>query len=388
VSDSSWLLSPSGQRANGAYVDDTLRARASESSLRERYDLAADFPRQRVEVLRSNTPDTTVNNLYYRRGWTDGLPIIAPLLPRVDAMVRAAKRGRNDVMAELDPLMGQATVEKVAANAVMAGCTPALMPALIAAVEAIAEPAFNLRGVQTTDENVAPVLLISGPEAERLDINGGFGALGPGARGGATLGRALRLIMQNIGGGWPGAVSMAGLGQPGRYTLCFSEHEALSPWAPLRTELGVHIEHSALIVQRAETVINVTGGLAEIASVMGSAASGFQLAYGGHPCVVISPYTAKQLAASGMSRAAVRQWLYTHGRMDRQVFESLWLRRETIETSRWPEWLEVDGKGPLPVVESADDITVIVAGPDIAIPQHAYLPSWGFPSCRIVKPLA
>ena len=191
MSDSSWLLSPSGQRANGAYVDDTLRARASESSLRERYDLAADFPRQRVEVLRSNTPDTTVNNLYYRRGWTDGLPIIAPLLPRVDAMVRAAKRGRNDVMAELDPLMGQATVEKVAANAVMAGCTPALMPALIAAVEAIAEPAFNLRGVQTTDENVAPVLLISGPEAERLDINGGFGALGPGARGGATLGRAL-----------------------------------------------------------------------------------------------------------------------------------------------------------------------------------------------------
>lgn len=387
MSDSVWLLSPSGQRANGEYVDDTLRARAAESGLLSRYDLAADFPRQRVEVLRAKTPDTRVNDLYYRRGWTDGLPVIAPLLPRVDAMVRAAGRGRNDVIAELDPLKGQASIEKIAANAVMAGCTPAVMPALIAAVEAIAEPAFNLRGVQTTDENVAPVLLVSGADADRLDINASFGALGPGARGGATLGRALRLIMQNIGGGWPGAVSMAGLGQPGRYTLCFAEHEALSPWPPLRTELGVDASNCALIVQRAETVINVTGGLAEIASVMGSAASAFQLAYGGHPCVVISPYTARRLAESGMSRADVRNWLYTHGRMDRHVFESLWLRRETIEASRWPAWVEIEGDAPLPVVKRADDITVIVAGPDIAIAQQAYLPTWGFPSCRIVKTL-
>lgn len=387
MSDSVWLLSPCGQRANGEYVDDTLRARAQECGLASRYDLAADFPRQRVEVLRATAPDTRVNDLYYRRGWTDGLPIIAPLLSRVDAMVRKAGRSRNDIIADLDPLKGQATVEKIAANAVMAGCPPALMPALVAAVEAIAEPAFNLRGVQTTDENVAPLLLVSGPDAQRLDINASFGALGPGARGGATLGRALRLIMQNVGGGWPGAVSMAGLGQPGRYTLCFAEHEALSPWPPLRTELGVDASTSALIIQRAETVINVTGGLAEIASVMGSAASAFQLAYGGHPCVVISPYTARRLAASGMSRADVRNWLYVHGRVDRRLFESLWLRRQIIEASRWPAWLAAAGEGPLPVVEHAEHITVIVAGPDIAIAQQAYLPTWGFPSCRIVKTL-
>ena len=387
MTDSYWLLSPSGQRANGEYVDDTLRARAEESGLLSRYDLAADFPRQRVEVLRARAPDTLVNDLYYRRGWTDGLPIIAPLLERVDAMVRAAGRGRNDIVADLDPLKGQASVEKIAANAVMAGCPSQLMPTLLAAVEAIAEPAFNLRGVQTTDENVTPVMLISGAAAARLDINASFGALGPGARGGATLGRALRLIMQNIGGGWPGAVSMAGLAQPGRYTLCFAENEALSPWPPLRLDFGIEASASALIVQRAETVVNVTGGLNEIASVMGSAASAFQMAYGGHPCVVISPFTAKQLAASGMSRADVRNWLHAHGRMDRQVFESLWLRQETIEASRWPAWLDTTGDGPLPVVEHADDITVIVAGPDIAIAQHAYLPTWGFPSCRIVKRL-
>ena len=182
-------------------------------------------------------PPRRVNARFEARGWTDGLPIVPPTLPRVEAMCAAASRAPSDVLGEVEPLRGEATVEKIAANAVMAGCRPEHFPVVLAAVEAMLDPAFNMRGVQTTDENVAPLLIVSGPIAARLGINAGFGALGPGWRANAAIGRAVRLVMLNLGGGWPGAVSLAGLGQPGRYTLCLAER-ADSPWPPLHVELG------------------------------------------------------------------------------------------------------------------------------------------------------
>ena len=379
-----WLLTPSGRRASGDYIDDTLCQRAAERGMLGRLSRAGDFPRQRIEVLRSSNPSVEVSELYYRRGWTDGLPIIAPTLERVDEALEAVTINRNDVIAELDPLKGIALVEQVAANAVMAGCRPEHLPVVIAAVRAIAKPQFNLRGVQTTDENVAPVLIISGPCVRTLEVNDGFGALGPGWRGSASIGRAVRLVMNNIGGGWPGAVSVAGLGQPARYTLCFSEDEAHSPWPSLREEYGFTASDSVLTVLRAETVINVTGGLPEVASVMGSAASAFSMAYGGRVTVILSPHTAMDLARRGMTKCDVKQWLHVNGRVEPTKFESFWLKRETIDASRWPTWLTSTPHGaPLPIVEHADDITLVVAGGALPIAQHAYLPTWGFPACRI-----
>mgnify|MGYP003693898807 CR=1 FL=1 len=114
------------------------------------------------------------------RGWTDGLPIIPPTLARVEAMCATTARAPSEVLGEVEPLRGEATVEKIAANAVMAGCRPDYFPVVLAAVEAVLDPAFNMRGVQTTDENVAPLLIVSGPLAARLGINAGFGALGLG----------------------------------------------------------------------------------------------------------------------------------------------------------------------------------------------------------------
>jgi len=156
---------------------------------------------------------------------------------------------------------------------------------VVAAVEAILDPAFNLCGVQTTDENVAPLLLINGPVAPALGINAGWGALGPGWRANATIGRAIRLILNNVGGGWPGAVSFAGLGQPGRYTLCLAERERDSPWPRLHVEHGYREDQSTVTVLRAESTINVTGGLDELASVMGSAASLFAMLHNGKVAV-------------------------------------------------------------------------------------------------------
>ena len=296
-----WILLPSGQRASGEWIDDTLRERASEAGLLHKVPLAARFPRQRVEVVRGPDPEAEVNRRFYLRGWTDGLPIVPPTLGRVEEALSwaPAADAADAVLGELDPLKGLATVEKVAANAVMAGCRPEFLPVVIAAVRAIADPAFNLRGVQTTDENVTPLVVVCGPVAEAIGMNASFGALGPGWQANAAIGRAVRLVMNNIGGGWPAAVSFAGLGQPGRYTLCLAERTELSPWPPLHVELGFAAAESAVVALRAESVMNVTGGLDDLASVMGSAASGFTMLHGGVAAVVIAPFVAKELAEAG-----------------------------------------------------------------------------------------
>ena len=226
--DSIWVLVPAGQRASGEWIDDTLAQRVEEKGLGGKLSLAGRFPRQRVEVVRDADPHRAINELYYRRGWTDGLPVVPPTLGRVEDMLRFTDLAPAAVVAELDPLKGQASVEKIAANAVMAGCEPEHLPVVLAAVAAIAEPEFNLRGVQTTDENVAPLIIVSGPVARDLDINCGFGALGPGWRANAAIGRALRMVMNNIGGGWPGAVSFAGLGQPADQPAGFLRLEDVS----------------------------------------------------------------------------------------------------------------------------------------------------------------
>ena len=214
---------------------------------------------------------------------------------------------RHASLGEMEPLGGVATVEKVAANAVMAGCRPEYFPVVLAAVAGHPRPAFNLRGVQTTDENVAPLLIVNGPAARRLGINAGWGALGPGWQANAAIGRAVRLVMNNLGGGWPGAVSFAGLGQPARYSLCLAEREDDTPWPPLHVELGYRPEQSTVTVLRAETVINVTGGLDELASVIGSAASLFGILHSGKAAVILSPFTAggsRRTAGRGPTCAA------------------------------------------------------------------------------------
>jgi len=378
-------LLPAGQRASGEWIDDTLRARAEEKGLLARTPLAGAFPRRRVEVIRAADPTAEVNRLYRLRGWTDGLPIVPPTLGRLDEMIDEGALDRHAVLGEMEPLRGVASVEKVAANAVMAGCQPEYFPVVLAAVQAILDPEFNLRGVQTTDENVAPLLIVNGPAAQRLGVNSGWGALGPGWTANATIGRAVRLVMNNIGGGWPGAVSFAGLGQPARYSLCLAEREEDTPWPPLHVELGYRPEQSTVTVMRAETVINVTGGLDELASVIGSAASLFGILHSGKPTVILSPFTARRLAGEGRTRADVRRELYTRGRLSAETWRRSWIHA-TVRESDWPEWARTAApSGSIPAMRAPDDLTLVVAGADLPIPQHVYCPSWGHPPCRVTR---
>jgi hypothetical protein len=301
-------------------------------------------------------------------------------------MLAFTDRTASELLGEVEPLKGLATVEKVAANAVMAGCRPEYLPVVLAAVEALLDPAFNLRGVQTTDENVAPLLIVNGPIARLLDVNARFGALGPGWQANAAIGRALRLVMHNLGGGWPGAVAFAGLGQPGRYTLCLAENEAQSPWEPLHVEVGLPSNSSAVTMTRVESVINVTGGLAEIASVMGSAASGFGILWSGKPTVLLAPAVAADCARRGMTKHDVRHFLWECGRWRREHWEKSWLSDRIVANRRWPDWVEEAAKqGDIPACRSPDDIVLLVAGGDVPIPQNAYCASWGFPPACITR---
>ena len=389
MTDSLWILNPSGQTLAGTWIDDTLRARVEEQNMRDRWPLVAEFPRQRVEVVRGIDPAMEVSRLFDLRGWTDGLPIVAPTTGRVEEMLDYAPLSRDSVIGELEPLKGQATVEKLAINAVMAGCRPDYFPILIAAVEAISEPEFNLRGVQTTDENVTPLILVNGPIARQIGMNDGFGCLGPGWRPNATIGRALRLIMQNIGGGWPSVVAFAGLGQPGRYTLCFSENELQSPWQPFHVDASFASNQNVVTVLRAESIINVTGGLEEVASVMGSAASAFSWLHGGIVTVVISPATAVALERDGITKEEARQWLHANGRISSDELKTLWIYKNVGKAKEWPAWaLSAIEAGYVPPVKNPDKIALIVAGGDIPIAQQAYFPTWGYPDCRIMKEVA
>jgi len=385
AADALWLVIPAAQRASGEWIDDTLKERIQEQGLLTKAPLAGNFPRHRIEVIRGRDAWGRANELFYLRGWTDGLPIVPPELGKVQQMVEYAGLSRDHIVAELDPLKGLATVEKIAVNAIMAGCPPEYISILITLTEAIATPEFNLRGVQTTDENVTPLLIFSGDVSERLNINSGFGALGPGWRANSVIGRALRLIMHNLGGGWPGAVSLAGLGQPGRYSLCLAENAALNPWEPLQVELGFDSAASTVTLMRAESVVNITGGLEEIASVMSSAVSQFSLMHGGKVAVVLAPYVARRLAGDGWSKRDVKHWLYENGRVATAEWEGWW-GRKALSSHQWPQWVtSAAGQGVIPVVESPGDIALVIAGGDLHVAQHAYLPTWGFPPCRITR---
>ncbi|MGE0769192.1 MAG: hypothetical protein AB7L90_22335 [Hyphomicrobiaceae bacterium] len=388
-SGSLWLVVPAAETSASGWIDDTLRERAAENDLLSRTPLAGRFPRQRVEVISGINSEDRAQQLYQLRGWTDGLPVTLPTTARVKEALAFTDRRPTDLLGEIEPLKGLATVEKIAANAVMAGCRADYFPVVLAAVEAVLDPAFNLRGVQTTDENVAPLIIVNGPVGRALDINGSFGALGPGWRANAAIGRALRLVLNNLGGGWPGAVSFAGLGHAGRYTMCIAENEAQSPWAPLHASAGFDSGSSTVTLLRAETAINVTGGLAEIASVMGSAASAFQILWSGIATVLLSPATAAQLAAEGMTKDDVGKWLWQHGRWPAEQWRRSWLYRTVESPDRWADWVHRSAEcGALAPTASPDDVTIVVAGGDIPIAQHVYCPSWGFPPARITRPIA
>src|SRR5437879_7073417 len=175
----------------------------------------------------------------YARGWSDGLPVVPPTAEPVLRMLSGTSRDPGEVVAVVPPDLAECTVEKAAINAVMAGCLPEYLPVVLAALEAVCTDEFNIHGVLATTYASGPVVIVNGPIAARVGMNSGVNVLGQGNRANATIGRALQLIVRNVGGGRAGEVDRATHGNPGKYTFCFAEDEARSPWECLAAGRGV-----------------------------------------------------------------------------------------------------------------------------------------------------
>jgi len=174
----------------------------------------------------------------FERGWTDGLPVVPPTERRVLAMLEGTTRRPDEIVASVPPDLVPCTVEKVAINAVMAGCRPEYLPVVIAAVEAACSEAFNVHGLLATTMGAGPVIVVNGPIRRAIGMNSGRNVFGQGNRANLSIGRALQLVVRNVGGGRPGEVDRATFGNPGKLSFCFAEDEEGSPWTPLSTDLG------------------------------------------------------------------------------------------------------------------------------------------------------
>ena len=281
-------------------------------------------------------------------------------------MLRHTKRAPNEVVARIAPGLGAATVERIAINAVMAGCYPEYLPVLIAAAEAVANPRFNLQGVQATTNPAAVWMILNGPLARELRVNGGANCFGPGAWANATLGRGLRLILQNIGGGSAGSMDRATQGQPGKYTFCCAENEEANPWEPLHVERGF---------ARGENTVTVVAPLGtwnmnthakdadDLLRVIGDTMAfpcSSDYVHGGSPFLVLSPEHAQILKRDGLSKADVKRRLWEQSQLSAARLSAKDLGR--VQAARTEELGEIARKTMLPISRKADDINVIVAG--------------------------
>jgi hypothetical protein len=256
-----------------------------------------------------------INALMREKGWSDGLPIVPPTEARVAAMLEYCDRPWDQPIAKIPPRWGEATPLRLAANAVMAGCQPRYFPLFMLAIEAMCEEPLNLYGVQATTHMCAPLVIVNGPIVQELDINAGHNAFGPGWQANATIGRAIRLALVNIGGAIPALGDMSTFGSPAKYSYLVAENEAESPWEPLHVERGLPREASAVTVIGAECPHNVNdheslsaeGVLTTIASTMGTAGVN-DIYYKAQPLVIMGPEHAK-MAAGGYSKSEAKKFI-------------------------------------------------------------------------------
>lgn len=231
------VCNPAGVRVDGKYVDEFLT-----NGLTRQGDVwppkVNDFPRDFTQKIAVEDDFADINRLFYLRGWTDGLPIVPPTPERVQKMLEGSDLPGDYLVGILKPLDGQATLEKIAANAVMAGCRPEHMPFLVAAVTALVNPGFDQLGVSTTTGYETHMMIVSGEAATQIDLNPGSGTLGRGTHGNSALGRAFHLVVQNIGGSAVGSTDMSTHGNPGEFGMCIVENQKASPWDSFKRDQG------------------------------------------------------------------------------------------------------------------------------------------------------
>jgi hypothetical protein len=288
---------------------------------------------------------------YYARGWSDGLPVVPPTEAEVGAMVAASGRDGLEALGEIPPRRGLATIETVATCAVMAGCQPQYFPVVVAAIEALLEPAFNLNGLQSTGNGATPLCIVSGPVVDELRLNYGTNLFGYGFRANATIGRAIRLTLLIQGGAYPDTGTKSAMGSPARYSYCIAEAPSApgnslhNPWVSLHHDLGLSDVTSAVTMVGANAPVNIWAGhdfehegflsalaeeMAKMAMVAEPYRPGAVVPSKTQLVLVINPYAAQRLAEDdGWDRRTFRD----------NIFQRAWDAR-----ARMAEALPITGR--------------------------------------------
>jgi hypothetical protein len=328
-----------------------------------------------------------VNDYFYAKRWTDGLPIVPPTAELISRFLATVATPPDTIVGVIPPMMGRATVEKIAINAAMAGCRPEYLPVVIAAVKAICHPDFNLLPIQATTNPVTPLIIVNGPIVEQLQLNSGYNVLGQGWRSNATIGRALRLVLVNIGGGVPGRMDKACHGQPGKFSMCIAENAKASPWEPLHVEKGFAADQSTVSVfgvTGTQDIVHYARTNAEevLRTVIHSAPrEGYKNLYsGGGPLIIFGPEQASILGKANLSKKDVKRIVFEGSKIPIDIFNA-----ETVtlmKGRRQKYFAEMKDAREVAIADSAGDIEILVAGG--AGNHSVFLPSWGDTRCVTV----
>ncbi len=317
----------------------------------------------------------------YELGWTDGLPVVPPTVDRVQQFLNYAERPADEVLGSLPERRREVTVGKVAANAVMAGCLPEYFPVVLAATEAVLDPAFNLIGPSSSLGGAGILLIINGPIIQELDINCKNNLFGPGNRANSTIGRSIRLILMNACAAIPGLFDRSILGHPGKFSYCIAENELETHWNPLHVERGFSRDDSTVTVFACESPRQIRmaskpeiilAGVADVASSLGSSLANSGSI--GDTSAMLRQGQIVLVAAGtsdvweGWSKADVRQHLATRVRRSMAELKRVEVIKGNVEPG--------DDERFISLVASPDDILVLAAGGSEA-PLCALIPSWG-----------
>jgi hypothetical protein len=305
-----------------------------------------------------------VSLLFHERGFTDGLPIVPPTRERVERMLSGTSRGPAESLGPMPPASGETTVEKLAINAVMAGCRAEYLPVILTAFELMLDPSFSLGGLQPTTNPLTPMLIVNGPIRSRIGLNSGTGVMGPGWQANATIGRALRLALINLGGARPGDIDKCTQGFVGKYTLCVGENEEESPWDPLHLERGFARDQDVVTVVGVNGATNIHDSSAEwqdlVKTLCGSLPSiGTPNVIDPHatPVLALNPLHAVILRNAGFSKMDLKRHLVANTTLPPDALSK---RRADLRRAEGDDLFLVDGR--IPIVNDPANLMVVVTG--------------------------
>jgi hypothetical protein len=304
---------------------------------------------------------------FLEKEWSDGLPVVTPTEARVQHLLSGTSRNPDELVGNIPPAMEPATVRTVAIHAVMAGCKPEYLPVVLGGIELMLREEFNLNGVQGTMHGVAPLMIVNGPHAQKIGLHGGNGCFGPGFRANASIGRAIRLMLTNLGGGIPGVGSATVFSTPLRYTACLAENTGRSPWETIARSRGYGAEDDVITCAMVESPRlcyddvsqepnRLLAGIADSMAAMSS----WNMHVRSDMVVAMSPEQATICAKAGMSRDDVHRKLQAiAGRKVRDLRNGgNWRRERALKINVDPD----DDDCFVPVIKDERDLHLIVAG--------------------------